>query len=99
MFDNSMTGAVGFAMHADRLARATRNLRLQEVEEVMAFARDEDRARAVTRNLRLIEAEQARAGRRAHVRGSVRVLIAQALVALATRIAPSVITGMAATAR
>jgi hypothetical protein len=32
MFDNSMTGAVGFAMHADRLAQATRNLRLAQAQ-------------------------------------------------------------------
>jgi hypothetical protein len=30
MFDNSMTGAVGFAMHEERLARAKRNLLLIE---------------------------------------------------------------------
>ena len=29
---NSLTGAVGFAMHEDRLARAERNLRLIEAE-------------------------------------------------------------------
>jgi hypothetical protein len=33
MFDNSITGAVGFAMHADRLVRATRNLRCLEAEQ------------------------------------------------------------------
>ncbi len=32
MFDN-MTGAVGFAMHEDRLARAIQNLRLAEAEQ------------------------------------------------------------------
>jgi hypothetical protein len=32
MFDNGMNGAVGFAMHEDRLAIATRNLRLMEAE-------------------------------------------------------------------
>jgi hypothetical protein len=31
MFDN-MTGTVGFAMHEDRLAKATRNLRVMEAE-------------------------------------------------------------------
>jgi|GEM_PF-6185161 len=31
MFDN-MTGAVGFAMHADRLAKAANNLRLAEAQ-------------------------------------------------------------------
>jgi hypothetical protein len=66
MFDN-MTGAVGFAMHEDRLARAAKNLRL-------------------------IEVEQARGEQRAHFRGSVSVVVAKALVALATRLAPSVTT-------
>jgi hypothetical protein len=32
MFDNSMTGAVGFAIHEDRLIKATENLRLAEAE-------------------------------------------------------------------
>ena len=32
MYDN-MTGAVGFAMHEDRLARAAKNLRLLEAEQ------------------------------------------------------------------
>jgi hypothetical protein len=32
MIDDGMTGAVGFAIHADRLAQATRNLRLMEAE-------------------------------------------------------------------
>jgi hypothetical protein len=36
MFDNSMTGAVRFAMHADRLVRATRNLRCLEAEQAGA---------------------------------------------------------------
>jgi hypothetical protein len=39
MFDNSMTGAVGFAMHKDRLAMATENLRLIEAEEGSAPVR------------------------------------------------------------
>ncbi len=39
MFDNSMTGAVGFAMHADRLATATRNLRLAEAEQARSGKR------------------------------------------------------------
>jgi hypothetical protein len=73
MFDN-MTGAVGFAMHEDRLARATKNLRL-------------------------IEAEQAREGQRARVRGSVSMALAKGLVALATRLAPSVTTNTVATAQ
>jgi hypothetical protein len=73
MLEN-MAGAVGFAMHEDRLQRAAKNLRL-------------------------IEAEQARRERRAHVRGSVSVITATALVALATRIAPSVTTGAVATAQ
>jgi hypothetical protein len=33
MFDNSMTGAVGFALHEERLARARRNLLLSEAEQ------------------------------------------------------------------
>jgi hypothetical protein len=33
MFDNSMTGPVGFAMHEDRLRRAMANLRESEVEQ------------------------------------------------------------------
>jgi hypothetical protein len=73
MFDN-MTGAVGFAMHEDRLARAAKNLRL-------------------------IEAEQASGGQRAHVRGSASVVIAKALIAVATRLAPSVTTSTVATAQ
>ena len=73
MLEN-MTGAVGFAMHEDRLATAAKNLRL-------------------------IEAEQARAGRGAHSRDSVSVVIAKALVALATRIAPSVTMGTVAPAQ
>jgi hypothetical protein len=36
MFDNSMTGVVGFAMHEDRLAQAAQNLRLVEAERAMA---------------------------------------------------------------
>jgi hypothetical protein len=36
MFDNSMTGAVGFAIHEDRLQRAAQNLRLVEAERAMA---------------------------------------------------------------
>jgi hypothetical protein len=32
MFDTSMTGAVGFAMHEDRLAKAADNLRLSEAQ-------------------------------------------------------------------
>jgi hypothetical protein len=60
MFDE-MTGAVGFAMHADRLAQAAQSWRVTE-------------------------AAQARGDKRGHVRGSVRVGIATALVALATRI-------------
>jgi hypothetical protein len=73
MFDN-MTGAVGFAMHEDRLARATKNLRI-------------------------IEAEQTRVEQRAPVRGSANVVLAKALVSLATRIAPNVTTGRVATAQ
>jgi hypothetical protein len=38
MFDNSMTGAVGFAMHEARLATATRNLRLAEAEQESQWA-------------------------------------------------------------
>jgi hypothetical protein len=74
MFDNRMTGAVGFAMHEERLARAAKNLHL-------------------------IEAERARAGRGTHVRGSVSVVVAKGLVALATWIAPSVTSGAVATAQ
>lgn len=33
MFDNGMTGAVASAMHEDRLATATQNLRLAEAEQ------------------------------------------------------------------
>jgi hypothetical protein len=42
MFD-SMTGTVGFAMHEDRLAKATRNLRLAEAEQVAKDRRPTDR--------------------------------------------------------
>ncbi len=38
MFDN-MAGAVGFAMHADRLARAAHNGRLAEAEQGSARVR------------------------------------------------------------
>ena len=61
MFDNSMTGAVGFAMHEDRLAKANRNLRLTEAEQV-----------------------------RGMVGATCRARIAQALMALATRSAPTI---------
>jgi hypothetical protein len=33
MFDNSMTGPVGFAMHEDQLRRATANLREIEADQ------------------------------------------------------------------
>ncbi len=33
MFDNSLTGAVGFAMHEDQLRRAAANLRIIEAEQ------------------------------------------------------------------
>jgi hypothetical protein len=42
MFDN-MTGTVGFAMHEDRLATATRNLRLAEAERGAKGQRGNDR--------------------------------------------------------
>jgi hypothetical protein len=42
MFDN-MTGAVGFAMHDDRLARATKNLRLFEAEQATKTPRTNTR--------------------------------------------------------
>ncbi len=61
MFDNSMTGAVGFAMHEDRLAKAADNLRLAEATQV-----------------------------RGMVGATCRARIAQALMALAARIAPSI---------
>lgn len=54
MFDNSMTGAVGFAMHEARLATATRNLLLMEAEatgkrrQKQVFA---ERSRAVVARL------------------------------------------------
>ena len=35
MFDNGITGAVASAMHEDRLARATQNLRLAEAEQAV----------------------------------------------------------------
>jgi hypothetical protein len=38
MFEN-MTGAVGFAMHEDRLAQATRNLRIMEAEATASKSR------------------------------------------------------------
>jgi hypothetical protein len=38
MFEN-MTGAVGYAMHADRLATATRSLRIREAKRVAKAAR------------------------------------------------------------
>lgn len=38
MFEN-MTGTVGFAMHADRLATATKSLRIRETERVAKAAR------------------------------------------------------------
>lgn len=38
MFDN-MTGAVGFAMHEDRLARATTNRRVSEAVQATAAMR------------------------------------------------------------
>lgn len=70
----SMTGAVGFAMHEDRLAKAASNLRL-------------------------LEAEQAGRGQQARSRRSCRATIAGMLTALATRLAPTVTAGTAATAR
>ena len=33
MFDNGMTGAVGFVMHEDRLAKAADGLRIAEAEQ------------------------------------------------------------------
>ena len=33
MFDNGMTGAVGFAMHEDRLAKAADGLRIAEAQQ------------------------------------------------------------------
>jgi hypothetical protein len=77
MFDSSMTGAVGFAMHEERLAQASRNVRLSE-------------------------AEQARTGERPRRACVSRDLIAQGLVAMAARIAPTVTkprTGTGALAR
>jgi hypothetical protein len=65
MFDNSMTGAVGCAMHEERLARATRNLLLSEAEQGIKGERTQ----------------------RAYVS---RERLAQGLVALAARLAPSV---------
>jgi hypothetical protein len=64
MFDNSMTGAVGFAMHEERLARARRNLLLSEAEQVIQGKRT---GRFVSREV-----------------------LAQVLVALAERLAPTV---------
>jgi hypothetical protein len=64
MFDN-MTGAVGFAMHEDRLAQAERNQRL-------------------------LEAEATAKGQRRHAGAAYRVVLAQCLIALAARIAPTV---------
>ncbi|MDQ2786519.1 MAG: hypothetical protein M3Y58_16125 [Chloroflexota bacterium] len=63
MFDN-MIGAVGFAMHEDRLAKAAKNLRRAE-------------------------ATRGRQGLSGAVQMRYREEIAAALVALATRIAPS----------
>lgn len=77
MFDTSMTGAVGFAMHAHRLAQARRNVQLTEAERACTGCRP--RRACVSRDL-----------------------IAQGLVALAARIAPSVTmprTGTGALAR
>jgi hypothetical protein len=42
VFDN-MTGAVGFAMHEERLAKATRNLRLAEAEQMAKRQREDGR--------------------------------------------------------
>jgi hypothetical protein len=67
MFDHSMTGAVGCALQAERLAQATRNVRL-------------------------IEAEQASAAKRTGRRVVSREGIAEGLVALAARIAPTTVT-------
>lgn len=64
MFDN-MTGAVGFAMHEDRLATAARNLRLREAERGRPPSRDK-------------------------IGAACRATVAQGLLALATRIAPTV---------
>lgn len=64
MFDN-LTGAVGFAMHEDRLATAARNLRLRE-------------------------AERAQPPSRGKIGAAYRATIAQGLMALATRVAPTV---------
>jgi hypothetical protein len=64
MLEN-MAGAVGFAMHEDRLATAARNLRLRE-------------------------AERARPPSRGRIGAACRATLAQALLALATRIAPTV---------
>ena len=73
MFDNSMIGAVGFAMHEDRLATATQNLRLTEAE-------------AATRRQRV-----------PLVGERYRVAMAKRLIALATRIAPSIAVPNAST--
>jgi hypothetical protein len=67
MIDNSMTGAVGFAMHADRLAKATRNLRLMEAE-------------AATQRQQVPSVGE-----------RYRVVMAKLLIAMATRLAPTVI--------
>jgi hypothetical protein len=39
MFDDSMTGAVAFAMHVDRLAQARRNMPLNEAEDARSGQR------------------------------------------------------------
>jgi hypothetical protein len=74
MFDNGMLGAVGGVMQADRLAQASRNLRLREAGGDHRLS-----ARKATPVRR-----QLLAG------GAYRTLVAKKLIALATRIAPAV---------
>jgi hypothetical protein len=90
MVANGITGAEGVAIHEDRSGRATRNLRMREAEEIEAFARDEDRVRAVAHHRHLAEAVATATRWQPRVSGAYRAWVAKILIALATRIAPTV---------